>query len=68
MDHLSWSASWIHSLLFEVVNERFLVEEIYERQLLQAEEYERDKEAREPVSCTLQASLAYGAIPTTNDS
>ena len=26
----------------EVVNERFLVEEIYERQLLQAEEYERD--------------------------
>ena len=26
-----------------VMNERFLVEEIYERQLLQAEEYERDK-------------------------
>ena len=44
----------------EVVNERFLVEEIYERQLLQAEEYERDKENRE--------TLNYGAIPITNDS
>ena len=44
----------------EVVNERFLVEEIYERQLLQAEEYERDKGNRE--------TLNYGAIPITNDS
>ena len=52
----------------EVVNERFLVEEIYERQLLQAEEYERDKENREPVSCTLHSSINYGAIPKTNDS
>ena len=52
----------------EVVNERFLVEEIYERQLLLAEEYERDKETREPVSCTLRNSLNYGAIPKTNDS
>ena len=52
----------------EVVNERFLVEEIYERQLLQAEEYERDKVTREPVSCTPRNSLNYGAIPKTNDS
>ena len=44
----------------EVVNEQFLVEEIYERELLQAEEYERDKETRE--------TLSYGAIPITNDS
>ena len=44
----------------EVVNEQFLVEEIYERELLQAEEYERDKETRE--------TLNYGAIPITNDS
>ena len=49
----------------EVVNEQFLVEEIYERQLLQAEEYERDKETRETVSCTLHTSLSYGAIPNT---
>ena len=46
----------------EVVNEQYLVEEIYERELLQAEEYERDKETREFVLCTLQR---YGAI---NDS
>ena len=51
------------------MNERFLVEEIYERQLLQAEEYERNKENREPVSCTLRNSLNYNsAIPKTNDS
>ena len=29
----------------EVVNERFLVEQIYERQLAQAEEYERELRA-----------------------
>ena len=44
----------------EVVNEQYLVEEIYERELLQAEEYERDKETSE--------TLNYGAIPITNDS
>ena len=44
----------------EVVNEQFLVEEIYERELLLAEEYERDKETSE--------TLSYGAIPITNDS
>ena len=49
-----------------VMNERFLVEEIYERQLLQAEEYERDKETREPVSSTLHTSISYGAIHNNN--
>ena len=44
----------------EVVNEQFLVEEIYERELLIAEEHERDKETRE--------TLNYGAIPITDDS
>ena len=44
----------------EVVNEQYLVEEIYERELLIAEEYERDKETRE--------TLNYGAIPITDDS
>ena len=46
--------------LREEVVKKFLVEEISKR-LLQAEEYERDKETREPV--LLQASLNYGAIP-----
>ena len=41
-----------------VMNERFLVEEIYERQLLQAEEYERDKENRELIPSELQS---YGS-------
>ena len=44
------------------MNERFLVEEIYERELLLAEEYERDKETRETLN------YIYGAIPITNDS
>ena len=52
----------------EVVNEQFLVEEIYERQLLQAEAYERENETREPVSCTLKTSLSYGTIPIVSDS
>ena len=50
------------------MNEQFLVEEIYERQLLQAEAYERENETREPASCTLQTSLSYGTIPIVSDS
>ena len=44
------------------------MEEVYERQLLQAEAYKRDNETREPVSYTLQTSLSYGTIPTVCDS
>ena len=46
----------------EVVNEQFLVEEIYERELLLAEEYERDKETSETLN------YIYGTIPITDDS
>ena len=45
----------------EVVNERFLVEEVYERQLLQAEQYEREKKQNR-TSCSLQNTVSYGAI------
>ena len=44
----------------EVVNEQFLVEEIYERELTLAEEYERENEA-EVVSIN-ECSGTYGTI------
>ena len=45
----------------EVVNERFLVEEIYERRLLQAEEYAKGK-LHDSLSHTLQDTVSYNAI------
>ena len=42
----------------EVVNEQFLIEEIYERQLLQAEQYERE---RQPNSASCNADI-YGSF------
>ena len=43
MLYLCVSRQYRYRLRDEVVNEQFLVEEIYERQLAQAEEYEREQ-------------------------
>ena len=58
MLYLCVSRRYRYRLRDEVVNEQFLVEEIYERQLAQAEEYERVQEYLD----TSDSSSNYGSL------
>ena len=50
----------------EVVNERYLVEEVYDRELRQAEEYERECEETQPLfSNSEETTHHYGTTVTT---
>ena len=61
--YLCVSKHYRYRLRDEVVNERFLVEEIYERELDRAEQYERDNDnERSLLIQSVEVPQKYGAF------
>ena len=61
--YLCVSKRYRYRLRDEVVNERFLVEEIYERELNRAEQYEQENgNERSSLIRSVEAPQEYGAL------